>query len=624
MRRGDVHSTVSKSTMGTRLPRIRAVLICLVVVAVAPGGALLLSAASTLRDDLISAVTSDLTRAARLAAERMRARLELASGVLTAFASLPAVQRHDALACAATARKLLEHGTAYRNVAATTSDGTVFCSSIPGPPRFSVADRLYFRRAMQSRQAVAGEYVVGRATKVPVVHVARPVFDEDGTRRGITYAAIELAEAAEAIRDVTPGKGAVVTVFDENGTILLRSPDHESWVGTELDGNLLEQVIVRRHDAGEVDATGGGRLMYASAPVQMGGAETGIRVTVSVPRAEALAAANRVFSRTLAWYVFVAIASIVAAWVLGQFGFVRPMRRLAGAARRLQNGDLGARSGLERRRDEFGELGAAFDEMASAIHERRNLEQQVRRLQKMEALGRLASGVAHDFNNLLTVILSAARELQVELPESAPLRSEAEDIIAAGQRGAELTRQLLAFSRNEVLEPKIVDPNEVINGVRKLMARLLGREMALSFSLRSRANLRVDRGQLEQVLVNLAVNARDAMTHGGRLTIETADVELDGAPNGCRLGAHAGAYVMITVSDDGSGMDDQTLARLFEPFFTTKEVGKGTGLGLSTVWGIVKQAGGDIHVHSVKGEGSRFKVYLPGVDTCRARETAAA
>ena len=253
--------------------------------------------------------------------------------------------------------------------------------------------------------------------------------------------------------------------------------------------------------------------------------------------------------------------------------------------------------------------------LSQDVTERRQLEQQLRQSQKMEAIGQLAGGVAHDFNNLLTAILGYSDLLATEVGEKSPLLESIDEIRKAGERAASLTRQLLAFSRRQVLEPKVLDLNALIVNLEKMLRRLIGEDVQLITVLdRAVGHVRADAGQIEQVILNLAVNARDAMPKGGTLTIETQDVELDEAYARNHVTVRPGSYVMLAVTDTGEGMSTETKSHLFEPFFTTKGQGKGTGLGLATVYGIVKQSGGYVWVYSELGRGTAFKVYLPRVE----------
>ncbi len=255
------------------------------------------------------------------------------------------------------------------------------------------------------------------------------------------------------------------------------------------------------------------------------------------------------------------------------------------------------------------------------ISERRRLEEQLRQSQKMDAIGRLSGGVAHDFNNLLGVIIGYTEILQERIPEGDSLRSCVDQILKAGNRAASLTRQLLAFSRQQVLAPKVLVLNGVVSDMEKMLKRMIGEDIELVTELDSKlGKMRADQGQIEQVIMNLVVNARDAMPEGGKLVIRTSNFVMDTAfVRRYAYPVQPGNYVLLNVSDNGVGMDSATQQRIFEPFFTTKEKGKGTGLGLSTVYGVVKQSGGYIDVASELGKGTTFSIYLP--QTEHAAET---
>lgn len=249
------------------------------------------------------------------------------------------------------------------------------------------------------------------------------------------------------------------------------------------------------------------------------------------------------------------------------------------------------------------------------VTDSRRLEAQFRQAQKMEAVGRLAGGVAHDFNNLLGVILGYSDLAKELAPPQSPLHKHLDSIKQAGQRAAALTKQLLAFSRQQVVVPRVLNLNSVVHDTSKMLLRLIGEDVSLVLKpAEPLGSVKADLGQIEQILMNLAVNARDAMTGGGKIVIETSNVELDETYMEQHPPVLPGSYVLLSVSDTGCGMDAATMSHMFEPFFTTKEPGKGTGLGLSTVYGIVKQSGGYVWAYSEVGRGTTFRIYLPRVD----------
>jgi signal transduction histidine kinase/ActR/RegA family two-component response regulator len=295
--------------------------------------------------------------------------------------------------------------------------------------------------------------------------------------------------------------------------------------------------------------------------------------------------------------------------------FTRPLAALLEGVHALEEGNF--TYPIEARgSDELAQVTRAFDGMRGTLQrneaERQQLEEQLRQAQKMEALGRLAGGVAHDFNNLLTVIKGHSELLIDRMKPADVSYGSTQQIMKTADRAASLTRQLLAFSRMQVLQPRIVDLNSLVADMSKLLRRLVREDIEFSFRLGdSLGRVKADPGQMEQVLLNLTVNASDAMPQGGKLTIETKNLKADAAYAHARPPLRPGHYVQFVVTDTGHGMDAATKSRVFEPFFTTKEAGKGTGLGLATVYGVVRQSGGFIWVESSPGNGARFEIYLP-------------
>jgi signal transduction histidine kinase/CheY-like chemotaxis protein len=316
---------------------------------------------------------------------------------------------------------------------------------------------------------------------------------------------------------------------------------------------------------------------------------------------------------------FLMFGAIIAYLVSG--GITRPLNRLTEGVKDFSSGkeyrEINVGSG-----DEIGNLASAFNEMVSSLkkreEEKADLEEKLRHSQKMEAIGTLAGGVAHDFNNILMAINGYGALLQIELDEGGKLWSYADQIIKAGDRAANLTQRLLAFTRKQIISPKPLLLDEVVRNIEKLLTRLITEDIEIRFHLEAgSAVVMADSGQLDQVLINLVANARDAMTQGGEITIATSVTTLgeDFVKEHDQQGA--GAYALVTVSDNGVGIAGNVMGRIFDPFFTTKEVGKGTGLGLSMVYGIVKQHNGIIEVDTEVGSGTTFRIYLPLIDQGR-------
>jgi signal transduction histidine kinase/CheY-like chemotaxis protein len=399
--------------------------------------------------------------------------------------------------------------------------------------------------------------------------------------------------------------------------ILVHAND-ETVLNTLAGTASLSAIEELRRTQGQGMISLGDRLFFAlSVPITAGDAKPRISLTVLKSYENALAALNE------SKHLLIALG-IGALAIGGLFVYViadrltRPLVALARGVRALEVGDYSYPLKRDMGSDEVAQLTRAFDDMRTTLHQteiqKRELEGQLRQSQKMEAMGRLAGGVAHDFNNLLTVIKGNTSILAERLGSEHRLIKLTTQIDGAADRAASLTRQLLAFCRMQVLQPKILDLNGLVSETCRLLRRLVPEDIAFSFRAgESLGRVKADPGQIEQVLMNLMVNAGDAMPAGGTLTVETRNVTISEQEASRRAPASPGEYVLLSVTDNGMGMDDETKARIFEPFFTTKEQGKGTGLGLATVYGIVKQSGGFIWVESELGWGARFDIYFPRV-----------
>ena len=406
----------------------------------------------------------------------------------------------------------------------------------------------------------------------------RDISEQRRAERALSGAETALADQKELLRAVIDGTPSVIVAFDAEGKILFVNE-----TAARIRGLPKEAVIGKDPTVGLAPEDAARLLAAHRRVLQTGEAQTeefagvinGRARTVLSSRYPLRAASGRIYG-----------TASVATDITAQ-----------------KQAELEARENEERARQALVAL-----EKANEIS--RRTEERLRQVQKMEAVGQLAGGVAHDFNNLLTVILGNVEELEETLSPADPAREPIAEIEAAGQRAADLTRQLLAFSRRQVLEPRTVALNDLVRGAERMLRRLIGEDIELTLALSPHLDpCLLDPGQLEQVLLNLVVNARDAMPRGGQILIETANVTLDAAYAAEHPEVTPGPYVRVTVSDTGTGFTADVRARIFEPFFTTKP--EGTGLGLSTVYGIVRQSGGTIWVYSEPGQGTVFKVYFP-------------
>ncbi|GEJ55880.1 ATP-binding protein [Anaeromyxobacter diazotrophicus] len=606
------------------LASLRFRLLVLVMVAVLPSIGLLLAAAREGERRAEVALRGDAERLAQLVSEDQKRSVESAEGLLTGVSRMAALAHPiDPVRCQRTLADIRAQIPGFNNLSLVDEGGNVMCAATPFSSPISIAHRAHFRNAIGSGAFAAGEYLLAQINSRPSYYFAAPVFGPDRRLQGVVTAGLDLGAMQRRLEGHALPAEAVAVVTDATGRVLARQPAPVR-AGERFESPLLAAMLrgasglTRQRDGDGVER------LYAHRPVRGPGDRPVMFVAVGLPTELARAQVRGIFLHTMAGFGGVALLAIAVALAMGERLLAAPLDRIIGAARRLSGGDLSARTGLSRRRGEIGELAATFDEMASSLEAdaaaRRRLEEQFRHAQKMEALGQLAGGVAHDFNNLLTAILSFGRFVRADLGEGHPSRPDVEEILASAERAATLTRQLLAFSRRQVLEPRVLDLGESVRGVEKMLRRLIGEDVQLETRIAPGTGpVLADPGHVEQVILNLALNARDAMPGGGRLILEVAEVPAGAPERGGDPELPPGPLVRLTLTDTGVGMDEATLPRIFEPFFTTKPAGKGTGLGLSTVYGIVVQSGGAIRVRSAPGQGSTFTVYLP-----RAPEHAAA
>ncbi|HXH05826.1 MAG TPA: cache domain-containing protein [Vicinamibacterales bacterium] len=599
---------------------LRTRLFLLLALAIAPPIALLVYEGVERRRDETAQIRAQALGLARLVAEAQRRRLEGARQFLLAMSRAAEVRNGDAAACTAYVRSLAEaHRETYTNIGVADPGGVVRCHALaaPAPP---IADRPYFRRALDSGAFSVGDYMIGRISGRQGLGFAFPLRDAGGVTAGVLFANIDLAEFSRSLRAAYLPDGATVTILDRNGTILARSVDPGRWIGRNAGADAVRAMAAR----GELvtDATGfdGVPRVYAASTVRDDRGTPVLFAVVGLRRDVVIDAMERRLQARLALLAALAACVFAAAWAGAEILIRRPVTRLVALTKQLAAGDLSARARSRAGARELQDLGRAIDEMAERLEER---ERHLRRVQRLEGIGQLAGGIAHDFNNLLTIIIGYGESLAERTAAQPEAAREASQLLEAARRAATLTHQLLASSRRQTLQPELLHLNDVIRQMESMLARLIGEHIRLETVLDAELGVvRADPAQIEQAILNLAANARDAMPDGGTLTIETANVEVaetDRLPADL-AGMPPGGYVVLRVRDTGCGMDEATRARIFEPFFSTKP--SGTGLGLATVYGVVRQSGGFVSCRSAPGAGAEFAIWLPRATGAAAHPVA--
>lgn len=580
-----------------------------------------LIALARFRDERSASVQADTERLAALAQERSRElhqRMLATAQLLFGLARAAELGGGDRERCSTFLAEVRDAHPQYTGILTINPDGRLFCDSLRTRRELDLNDRNYFQRALVTRKGEVFEPAFGRLTGRAVMQVAHPVRSADGALRFVLLASLDLAQLAPAGSLGVPGSRLLLV--DDDGLVLVAPAQSDApfKAGSSIAGTPLGQFAAASSAAATTTTLvmpDGQRFAWARAEGSLPGPGT-LRVLAGAPEPAILASADRRLQRDAMLYAALAVGLFLALWWVAERAIRRPIARMTGMAGQLAGGDLAARVGAPLPGGELGALAASLNQAATALQaQRADIERLNTRLlqsQRLEAIGQLTGGVAHDFNNLLTVVLGNA-DLLVEACAADPTKREAAEMIsAAAQRGAQLTQQLLAFARKQPLAPSEVDINQRVAALDPMLRRTLGEHIEIE--LVRGAGLwpaMVDAAQLENALLNLCLNARDAMPAGGKLTLETANTALDQRYADEHADVAPGQYTMVAVSDTGVGIEPQHLARVFEPFFTTKEKGKGTGLGLAMVYGFAKQSAGHVSIYSEPGHGTTVKIYLP-------------
>lgn len=476
------------------------------------------------------------------------------------------------------------------------ADGQVVCTSRPKQAHYATGG--WFADASKKTLFLAP--VRDDATGKWMAVSAAPIGD-----KGVVAGFMDLEELGPNLAELYGGgRKGVFSVLSADNRVLARSLEPKRWIGERFQPTLPARTV-------PVEARGLDGVTRIAVGTKVG--DTGWHLFAALDKSAALDDARRLERRELL-IILLGLGAILAAAVLVYRSVARPITQLASAVRSAEAGDPApvVATGPKEVRELGNDVGNLLWAVQRELTERERAEEQLRQAQKMEAVGELAGGIAHDFNNVLMVIRAHAATMLKRSPDEASA-ADLEKIDSAAQRAADLTRQLLAFSRRQVLRPEVTNLDEVITDTLALLHRLLGEHIEIVAELEP--DLRpvvVDRSQLGQVILNLAVNARDAMPSGGTIHIKTANVDVDEGFAREHVDLQPGPHVLLQVTDSGAGMSEETRERAFDPFFTTKT--DGTGLGLATVYGIVKQSGGDIWLYSEPGVGTTFKIYLPSAD----------
>ncbi len=537
---------------------------------------------------------------------------------------------NDKAACSSFLSAILDTNPQYTGILTIGPDGQLLCDSLRTGRALDLRDREYFQKALVTTNGVTLEPVFGRLTGISVLQIAYPARAESGSLKFVLLASLNLDQLVQQYKSELPPARLEIALTDTKGTVLVGKPS-DKWkdrIGTSIAATKIFEFVVAHPDGGvgEVTHPDGSRQVWAVAGIPEATA-AGVHVMVGMARDDLLMAANYRLLQDLSILAGVFLLLFLGDWLVADLGIRKQIGRIALMAGELSRGDLGARIPPPYPRGELGGLMATLNSTAESLGRQRadinNLNSKLRHAQEMEAIGQLTGGLAHDFNNLLGVVVGNLDLAAERLDADPTARRLVDGALGGALRGAALIKQLLAFSRRQSLEPKVVDLNERLSEMVVLLERTLGESITIkTVPAVGLWPVLADPTQIESAILNLSINARATMPNGGTLTIQTDNRHLDAQYAALNPDVAAGDYAMIAVSDTGVGMPPEVVARAFEPFFTTKETG--SGLGLAMVHGFAKQSGGHASIYSEVGHGTIIRLYLPAAESGVVAEVEAA
>lgn len=593
----------------------------LLLVAIATGVPVLVLAAYffQLRSVQIDTVRKELSALTQVLARQVATEIHSATEMVYALSQVSDVASSDARACTELLVNLNRHLPHYTGFYKIRPDGVTECMSrsVDRSRLPNLDTRSYFRAALNSEEIVVNNVRIGEISGRPILPISLAARDPGGAVKFVLVATLDLAESVGAIAGMGTIPDLTLMLVDEEGTVVTRHPQVDGLVGTSIVNLPILKTIRDEHPGAsreQLDVDGVMKMWSTARLQEHAGAR--LILAAGIAKEEVLAGVNRKFIQALFVLTMVAALVIGMALFLSVHNIQRPIAKIMDFVRRIHSGDLDARIGGAHAGGEFGYLTTGLNGMASSLQKHVSevveARDQLFHAQKVQALGQLTGGVSHDLNNILTVIMGNIDIIRGAARSDPDLEMSASLVRRAAERGANLTRGLLAYSRKQALHPQPTDLNDVVRETDHLLRQAIGEQFVIKTILDAPIDLAfVDPAHVQSALINLALNARDAMPDGGTLTIETRNAYLDEEYAAHHSEVRRGHYVMLAVTDTGTGISDDIRDKIFEPFFTTKEPGKGTGLGLSTIYGFVKQTEGHVKVYSEKGLGTTVKMYFP-------------